>query len=287
DSCERPLAGGPRPTAPWLPGLGGLEDRPGPTTFYVDDSLTAGATVASLGGRVTIDRDASGTLTDRDQVTFGLGEFNQTATLTFRSTPSNEPPVAGDVGTAFQFLNNAFASPPVVTNDLILVATGTYAENVAYTKAVTLQGSGSAATVLTGTGTGLTITAASAGLSSFTLQNYTLGFSAAAPTTLLTLADVKLLQTTTGGVITGVTTVFIGGTAGDDIYNISTGGFDFDNPNPTQNQITYSNVTTLTFDGSTGSDTYVVTFGALTPSQDIKDMGATGTDRVTIHGTTG
>ena len=54
-----------------------------PAAVYVDDSLVVGASLTTLGGRVTNDRDSSGTLTAGDQVTFALGESGQTANLTF------------------------------------------------------------------------------------------------------------------------------------------------------------------------------------------------------------
>src|SRR5262245_41694030 len=79
-----------------------LEDRTVPSTFFVDDSLKAGAGLAELGGRVTLDRDASGTLSDGDQVVFAPGAPNQADSLTFRAGPTALAPAAGDAGTAFQ-----------------------------------------------------------------------------------------------------------------------------------------------------------------------------------------
>src|SRR5262245_35733769 len=76
--------------------LEGLETRVVPAIVFADDSLVAGNTLASLGGRVTIDRDASNTLTVGDQVTFALGEPGETTSLTF-----GQAGVGGDVGTVF------------------------------------------------------------------------------------------------------------------------------------------------------------------------------------------
>src|SRR5262245_25195753 len=151
---RRPRAAGRRPRCE------PLEDRTVPSTVFVDDSLKAGAGLAELGGRVALDRDGSGTLSDGDQVTFAFGETNQTAGLTFRAGPTALAPAAGNAGTAFQAIAHALSSSIVVDGDTVLVAAGTYAEAVALAKAVTLQGSGSAVTSLAGpgAGTGLDVT---------------------------------------------------------------------------------------------------------------------------------
>ena len=65
-----------------------LESRDVPATFFVDDGLVAGTALGALPAtvQVTNDRDASGTLTDGDQVTIAVGETGTTTTLTFRTT---------------------------------------------------------------------------------------------------------------------------------------------------------------------------------------------------------
>src|SRR5262249_29526830 len=91
---SRPLrAGNHRPLRRRQLRCEALEDRTVTSTVFVDDSLLAGASLASLGGRVTLDRDGSGTLTDGDQVIFALGEANQTTALTFRAGPTSAAPV--------------------------------------------------------------------------------------------------------------------------------------------------------------------------------------------------
>jgi len=74
--------------------------------------------LASLGGRVTADRDSSGTLTAGDQVTFAQGEPGQTTSLTF-----GQAATGGDVGTAFGAIQPAidFAT----AGDTVQVARGT------------------------------------------------------------------------------------------------------------------------------------------------------------------
>src|SRR5262249_2959313 len=127
-----------------------LEDRTVPSTFFVDDSLVANASLASLGGRVTLDRAGSGRLTEGDPVTFALGEPNGPAALTFRAGPTTLAAAAGDAGTAFQTISNALNSAIVVDGDTVLIAAGAYNEAVSLAKAVTLQGSGATVTFLPG-----------------------------------------------------------------------------------------------------------------------------------------
>jgi hypothetical protein len=102
-----------------------LEDRVVPAVVFVDDSLVAGNSVASLGGRLTNDRDASGTLTAGDQVTFALGEAGETAGLTF-----GQAAVGGDAGTAFGTGSAPTAIQAAVTfasaGDTVQVARGVY-----------------------------------------------------------------------------------------------------------------------------------------------------------------
>jgi hypothetical protein len=120
-----------------------LEARAVPATLYVDSSLVAGASVASLGGRVTLDRDSSGTLTAGDQVTVGLGQTGQAADLTF-----GEAAVSGDVGSAYGTIQAAIAAASA--GDTIKIAGGTYPESVNLGTQLTLQG-------LTGTATDVII----------------------------------------------------------------------------------------------------------------------------------
>src|SRR5262249_26300088 len=138
---------------------------------------------------------------DGDQVTFALGEANQATALTFRAGPTALAPAAGDAGTAFQAIAHALGSAALAYGDTVRVAAGTYAEAVPLTKAVTLQGGGSAVPFLAGpgSGTGLDVTAAGATVAGFTVQNFALGVSATAATTSLSLADVHFRGNLSGG----------------------------------------------------------------------------------------
>jgi hypothetical protein len=247
-ACRRPR--------PYRPQCELLEDRTVPSTFFVDDSLKAGAGLATLGGRVTLDRDGSGTLTDGDQVTFALGEPNQAVALTFRAAPTALAPAAGDAGTAFQTIADALGSGSVAAGDTVQVAAGTYSEAVALSKAVTLQGSGSAVTFLagTGSGTGLNVTAANATVSGFTVQHFALGVSATTATTRLSLADLHLSGNTAGGLLTGVAAVTV---SGDDMaatWVVDAAAFG----RAGEDSVGFSGVAHLTVDGGAGADTFIV-----------------------------
>ena len=107
--------------------LEALESRALLTTFYVDNNLLS-----------TADRDSSGGLSPGDQVTFGTGQSYQQADLTYDAAP-----VAGDIGTAFNSIAQALASPLVQASDSIDIAGGTYTEGgLTLNEDLTLAGEG-------------------------------------------------------------------------------------------------------------------------------------------------
>jgi len=124
----------------------------------VDSSLVAGASLASLGGRVTLDRDNSGTLTAGDQVTVALGQTGQTADVTFAATPAS-----GDVGTAYSTISAATAA--AAAGDTIKIASGAYAESVVLNVPAVLEGiTGTATDVVIDPAAGAAITVGASGV---------------------------------------------------------------------------------------------------------------------------
>jgi hypothetical protein len=254
-----------------------------PSTFFVDDRLVAGDRLAQLGARLTLDRDGSGTLTDGDQVTFALGEANQTAALTYRAAATALAPEAGDTGTAFETVGNALASAAVGAGDTVSVAAGTYHEAVALGKAVVLQGSGSALTFLdgAGSGTGLDVTAASATISGFTVQDFALGLSATAATTSLSLADVRLTGNTVGGTLAGVATVTVTGDDTAETWLVGAGAFG----RAGEDSVGFSGVANLTVNAAGGDDTLFVTGTAAGTAVHV--LGGAGDDTIVVTSAAG
>ncbi|HXD86730.1 MAG TPA: SdrD B-like domain-containing protein [Urbifossiella sp.] len=163
-----------------------LEDRSVPSTVYADSHLPLGATLASLGARLTDDRDSSGTLSVGDQVTVALGDTGETAKLTF-----GEAAVSGDVGSAFGTIQDAvnFAA----AGDTVQIAPGTYAENVTVGQSLMLEGStGTAADVVIAptTGTGVSVSADGVTVRDLSISGAADGVAATAAAAGLTLMDV-------------------------------------------------------------------------------------------------
>ena len=135
-----------------------LEDRAVPATLFVDDSLVAGASIASLGPtvQVTADRDASGTLTTGDQVSIAVGETGTTTKLTYNAATNT---AAGDVGSAYATVQAAVTV--AAAGDAIAIAKGTYAESLTIPLQLTLDGLTNVATdvkIDSTSGAGVTIT---------------------------------------------------------------------------------------------------------------------------------
>ena len=183
-----------------------LEDRAVPATLYADDSLVAGATLGALGGRLALDRDASGTLTPGDQVVFASGETGQVAALTF-----GQAPVAGDVGSVYTTIQAAVDA--AAAGDTVRVAAGTYAETVTLARSVTLAGAtGTAADVVIdpALGPGIAIAADNVIVADLRVTGATDGI-AGAGVSGTTLTDVRSDANTANGVnltaLTGTTTL--------------------------------------------------------------------------------
>src|SRR5262249_51006195 len=104
------------------------------------------------------------------------------------------------------------------------------------------------------TGIGLNITAASAFLSGLTVQNFATGLSAAAATTSLSLADVRLAGNTSGGSLTGVATVTVSGNDTAATWGVDAASFG----RASENAVGFSGVASLTVNGGGGTDTFLV-----------------------------
>jgi hypothetical protein len=254
-----------RRLASWLNprlALEALEARDVPATLFVDDSLVAGATVASLGGRVTIDRDAGGTLTAGDQVTVALGETGQTANLTF-----GQAATGGDAGSAFGTIQAAVTF--ATAGDTIKIATGTYAEAVNVTKQLTLQGlTGTAADVVVDPAAGVGITVAADGVvvRDLRVTGATDGIAAPAAIAGLTVTNVTADANTDDGIdldaaggTVALTNVRVTGNTGNGLELTGTAG----------STLTVSG---LTATGNTGAGLNVTGF----PTVNLTDLTLTG-----------
>ncbi|MBN9518335.1 VCBS repeat-containing protein [bacterium] len=174
-----------------------LEARDVPATLFVDDGLVAGTALGSLPATVSVtnDRDASGTLTDGDQVSIAVGETGTTTALTFRTSAAGVA-AGGDAGVAFntiQLALDAAAGAGFPGADTVAVAKGTYAESLTVSSAVTLDGlTGVAAdvTIDPAAGAGITVSADGVTIQDLSVTGATDGVVATAAVGTLTLANV-------------------------------------------------------------------------------------------------
>jgi len=174
----------------------------------------------------------------------------------------------------------------VCADSTILVAAGTYRENVTSDEAVAILGAGSGTTFLDGqtvAGTGLSLAGGGAvTVAGFTVRNYAAGLTAAGLASL-GLADVLFAANATAGSVSGTPLVGFAGNDADETF-VAAGGQFGRGGNPAD-YLSYSGVGQVVLDGRGGGDTYLFTLGALTAAFAAFDSGGTGTDLALLTGT--
>jgi hypothetical protein len=155
---------------------------------------------------------------------------------------------------AFPTIGQGLAA--VAAGGTVVVAAGSYAENLTLAKSVIVQGAGSGSTTVAGkSGTGLNVTTAlGVGISGLTVSGFTNGIVAGAATDFLSLTDVRLTgNASSGAALIGVHTVLLAA-AGNDTFFVTPLAV----AQPGTNPVFYSNLHFLTVDGGGGSNTLQV-----------------------------
>ncbi len=187
-------------------------------------------------------------------------------------------------GPALAIGYDAYATVPqgtraVAAGGTVNLAAGTYQESVSLLKSMTLQGAGSASTVLSGSGSGTGILSggATVNIAGLTVQNFALGLAAGAitapqtgtTTSALGLTDVRFTGNTTGASLNGLASVTYTSTANNGAYYVDAGMFGRSG----DNLVEYGNVVSLVIDGAGSNSTYFVKLANLGSGVTIQNTG--------------